>query len=291
MQISVNKCELLIVKFAARFQVALGQSQASSVQVGQMMKMPWQPATHTIALSVNVRPLSSRLSHHTRPTHLKKNKHAKPYRFSFFLGLFLLLDLTIFLNNLAFFIYRNHGDFIGASFFSPPFLCLTFLPRPAAAQLSCQLSVRDLSSVSSAVDAASVTLDPENCPYCAKALANESEGGTDGKEMAGDSDSDGVYEFTQDLHHKDRRDSRQPRRKRLRLGKTAANVVRFWRLVCDTFRKIVDSKYFGRGIMIAILINTLSMGIEYHEQVSQHERLSLHLVQCSMCLPALLSLN
>lgn len=144
-----------------------------------------------------------------------------------------------------------------------------------AAQLSCQLSARDLSG---AVDAAPFTLDPENCPYCAKALANESEGGTDGNETAGDSDSDGVYEFTQDLHHKDRRDSRQPRKRRLRLGKTAANVVRFWRLVCDTFRKIVDSKYFGRGIMIAILINTLSMGIEYHEQVSQSERLSLNRV-------------
>ncbi|XP_075889957.1 voltage-dependent T-type calcium channel subunit alpha-1G isoform X3 [Nelusetta ayraudi] len=139
-------------------------------------------------------------------------------------------------------------------------------PNSPAAQLSCQLSARDLSSASSAIDAAPFTLDPENCPYCAKALANESEGGTDGNETAGDSDSDGVYEFTQDLHHKDRRDSRQPRRKRLRLGKTAANIVRFWRLVCDTFRKIVDSKYFGRGIMIAILINTLSMGIEYHEQ-------------------------
>lgn len=30
---------------------------------------------------------------------------------------------------------------------------------------------------------------------------------------------------------------------------------------------IVGSRYFNRGIMIAILINTLSMGIEYHEQV------------------------
>lgn len=30
---------------------------------------------------------------------------------------------------------------------------------------------------------------------------------------------------------------------------------------------IVSSRYFNRGIMIAILINTLSMGIEYHEQV------------------------
>nr|XP_055061951.1 voltage-dependent T-type calcium channel subunit alpha-1H isoform X1 [Misgurnus anguillicaudatus]XP_055061952.1 voltage-dependent T-type calcium channel subunit alpha-1H isoform X1 [Misgurnus anguillicaudatus]XP_055061953.1 voltage-dependent T-type calcium channel subunit alpha-1H isoform X1 [Misgurnus anguillicaudatus] len=31
-------------------------------------------------------------------------------------------------------------------------------------------------------------------------------------------------------------------------------------------KRIVDSKYFNRGIMIAILINTLSMGVEYHEQ-------------------------
>ncbi|XP_065805349.1 voltage-dependent T-type calcium channel subunit alpha-1G isoform X6 [Labrus bergylta] len=134
------------------------------------------------------------------------------------------------------------------------------------AQLSCQLSARDLSTISSAMDTAALTLDPESCPYCAKALANDSEGGTEGNETPGDSDSEGLYEFTQDLHHRDRRDSRQPKKKRLRLGKTAAKVVRFWRLVCDTFRKIVDSKYFGRGIMIAILINTLSMGIEYHEQ-------------------------
>ena len=120
------------------------------------------------------------------------------------------------------------------------------------------------------MDRAALTLDPESCPYCAKAMAYESEGGTEGNETAGDSDSDGVYEFTQDLRHRDRRDSRQPRKKSRRLGKTAAKAVHFWRLVCDTFRKIVDSKYFGRGIMIAILINTLSMGIEYHEQVSAH---------------------
>uniref|UniRef100_S4RV19 Ion transport domain-containing protein n=1 Tax=Petromyzon marinus TaxID=7757 RepID=S4RV19_PETMA len=29
---------------------------------------------------------------------------------------------------------------------------------------------------------------------------------------------------------------------------------------------IVNSKYFNRGIMVAILINTVSMAIEYHEQ-------------------------
>lgn len=35
---------------------------------------------------------------------------------------------------------------------------------------------------------------------------------------------------------------------------------------------IVESKYFNRGIMVAILINTISMGIEHHEQV-KHARL------------------
>uniref|UniRef100_A0A3B4DQD5 Ion transport domain-containing protein n=1 Tax=Pygocentrus nattereri TaxID=42514 RepID=A0A3B4DQD5_PYGNA len=34
-------------------------------------------------------------------------------------------------------------------------------------------------------------------------------------------------------------------------------------------RRIVDSKYFNRGIMFAILINTLSMGVEYHEQPAE----------------------
>lgn len=40
-----------------------------------------------------------------------------------------------------------------------------------------------------------------------------------------------------------------------------------WREVRVKLRGIVDSKYFNRGIMIAILVNTVSMGIEHHEQV------------------------
>ncbi|RXN01236.1 hypothetical protein EOD39_7384 [Acipenser ruthenus] len=102
-----------------------------------------------------------------------------------------------------------------------------------------------------------LTCDPENCPYCVKSLNNDSEG-TDNETM--DSDSEGVYEFTQDAHYSDRRD---PKKKGF---KRARQVLKLWKLVGETFRKIVDSKYFGRGIMIAILINTLSMGIEYHEQ-------------------------
>ncbi|XP_072207800.1 voltage-dependent T-type calcium channel subunit alpha-1G isoform X6 [Excalfactoria chinensis] len=99
---------------------------------------------------------------------------------------------------------------------------------------------------------------PESCPYCLKALANEAEQ-TDNET---DSDSEGVYEFTQDAHYSDQRD---PQRGRA-WTRSSSRVLAFWRVVCETFRKIVDSKYFGRGIMVAILINTLSMGIEYHEQ-------------------------
>ncbi|KAJ8283882.1 hypothetical protein COCON_G00027320 [Conger conger] len=110
----------------------------------------------------------------------------------------------------------------------------------------------------------SMSFDPESCPYCAKSACNDSDG-TDGNETH-DSDSEGVYEFTQDAHYRDSRDPNKERSIRTKLGVRTKQVLRFWRMVCNTFRKIVDSKYFGRGIMIAILINTLSMGIEFHEQ-------------------------
>uniref|UniRef100_A0A8C9VFI7 Voltage-dependent T-type calcium channel subunit alpha n=1 Tax=Scleropages formosus TaxID=113540 RepID=A0A8C9VFI7_SCLFO len=110
-----------------------------------------------------------------------------------------------------------------------------------------------------------LTFDPESCPYCLKSMSQDSEG-TEGNETP-DTDSEGVYEFTQDAHYRDHRDpNRTTRSGRMVLGVRARKALRFWRLICETFRKIVDSKYFGRGIMIAILINTLSMGIEYHEQ-------------------------
>lgn len=83
-----------------------------------------------------------------------------------------------------------------------------------------------------------------------------------------------MYEFTQDAQHSDLRDPHSRRRRSLGPDAEPSSVLAFWRLICDTFRKIVDSKYFGRGIMIAILVNTLSMGIEYHEQVRMQPRLA-----------------
>ncbi|KFM07829.1 Voltage-dependent T-type calcium channel subunit alpha-1G, partial [Aptenodytes forsteri] len=120
----------------------------------------------------------------------------------------------------------------------------------------CQSSCK-ISSPCTKLDSGSC--NPESCPYCLKALASEAEL-TDNE--TADSDSEGVYEFTQDAHYSDQRD---PRRGRVRTRRVR-RVLAFWHVVCETFRKIVDSKYFGRGIMVAILINTLSMGIEYHEQ-------------------------
>ncbi|NXB35042.1 CAC1G protein, partial [Eulacestoma nigropectus] len=120
----------------------------------------------------------------------------------------------------------------------------------------CQSSCK-ISSPCTKLDGGSCT--PESCPYCLTALAGEAE--PSDNETA-DSDSEGVYEFTQDAHYSDQRD---PQRGRAQ-ARRASRVLAFWHVVCETFRKIVDSKYFGRGIMVAILINTLSMGIEYHEQ-------------------------
>lgn len=42
------------------------------------------------------------------------------------------------------------------------------------------------------------------------------------------------------------------------------------RCVRRWIKKLVEHKYFQQGILLAILINTLSMGIEYHNQVILH---------------------
>lgn len=97
-------------------------------------------------------------------------------------------------------------------------------------------------------------LDPEVCSRCKEPEAPDNDDV--------DSDSDGAYEFTQDTQCSEKT---EPPKGKTR-NKNPNKLLKLWKMVCETFRKIVDSKYFGRGIMIAILINTLSMGIEYHEQ-------------------------
>ncbi|KAG8446311.1 hypothetical protein GDO86_013952 [Hymenochirus boettgeri] len=96
--------------------------------------------------------------------------------------------------------------------------------------------------------------DAEKCSHCKEPESRDVE--------APESDSDGCYEFNQDPHSNETTEAQQQKTK----VQTPSKLQQFLKMVSETFRKIVDSKYFGRGIMIAILINTLSMGIEYHEQ-------------------------
>lgn len=130
------------------------------------------------------------------------------------------------------------------------------LPSPQAGTLTCEL---------------------KSCPYCASAL-EDPEFEFSGSE-SGDSDAHGVYEFTQDVRHGDCRDPvQQPHeggtpghgnerwRPPLRTASQPGGLGRLWASFSSKLRRIVDSKYFNRGIMAAILVNTLSMGVEYHEQ-------------------------
>ncbi|XP_045315805.1 voltage-dependent T-type calcium channel subunit alpha-1H isoform X2 [Leopardus geoffroyi] len=131
------------------------------------------------------------------------------------------------------------------------------LPSPQAGTLTCEL---------------------KSCPYCASAPEDPDFELSDSE--SGGSEGNGVYEFTQDVRHGDRRDpmrppaaadapgqgsARQRARRRAAPGEQGG-PGRIWAAFGGKLRRIVDSKYFNRGIMVAILTNTLSMGVEYHEQ-------------------------
>ncbi|NXV46143.1 CAC1H protein, partial [Uria aalge] len=113
-----------------------------------------------------------------------------------------------------------------------------------------------------------LTCELQDCPFCASLLEDPEFAFSESDSC--DSDSNGVYEFTQDLQHGDHRDQLQQqrgrRRRKKKKPKERNKVTRLWKAFGSKLKKIVESKYFNRGIMIAILINTLSMGIEYHEQ-------------------------
>ncbi|NWH22762.1 CAC1H protein, partial [Grus americana] len=113
-----------------------------------------------------------------------------------------------------------------------------------------------------------LTCELQDCPFCASLLEDPEFAFSESDSC--ESDSNGVYEFTQDLRHGDHRDQLQQqrgrRRRKKKKPKERNKVIRLWKAFGSKLKRIVESKYFNRGIMIAILINTLSMGIEYHEQ-------------------------
>ncbi|XP_051987465.1 voltage-dependent T-type calcium channel subunit alpha-1H-like isoform X1 [Xyrauchen texanus] len=97
-----------------------------------------------------------------------------------------------------------------------------------------------------------------SCPFCVRALENMDLELSDSDYSR--SEGDVVYEFSQGAEFKPSCSSRH------KILEERNHLPQYWHDFRDRLNRIVDSKYFNRGIMFAILINTLSMGIEYHEQ-------------------------
>ncbi|XP_043822120.1 voltage-dependent T-type calcium channel subunit alpha-1I isoform X3 [Dromiciops gliroides] len=110
------------------------------------------------------------------------------------------------------------------------------------------------------------TSDPSNCPHCRQerdhhlslAESDDDFGQEEGSANDDEGEGGGSSEGTLDLEKEEEE------------GQKGSGVARLCGDICREVRAklrgIVDSKYFNRGIMIAILVNTVSMGIEHHEQ-------------------------
>ncbi|KAI4899956.1 hypothetical protein NFI96_017448 [Prochilodus magdalenae] len=94
------------------------------------------------------------------------------------------------------------------------------------------------------------------CPICAP----------EGSGVTYDSDSDSETEKRSSRGAEAKKFSRDAEQREKPAGNCLGVCLH---CVRGVLRRIVDSKYFNRGIMFAILINTLSMGVEYHEQPAE----------------------
>ncbi|XP_008433140.1 voltage-dependent T-type calcium channel subunit alpha-1I-like isoform X2 [Poecilia reticulata] len=112
----------------------------------------------------------------------------------------------------------------------------------------------------------------DGCPQCAAAL--ELKDGAGAVCVAGDETEEEAVDKT-DNEDKQKQGTKDEDKK---TPKSAENHIgcspkkrckEFWQDTRKNLWGIVESKYFNRGIMIAILINTISMGIEHHEQPEQ----------------------
>lgn len=76
-------------------------------------------------------------------------------------------------------------------------------------------------------------------------------------------EEDAIKETSKEENHLEERGDEERKKKRTCFG----HCKDIWNDMRRRLWGIVESKYFSRGIMIAILINTISMGIEHHNQV------------------------
>uniref|UniRef100_A0AAQ6A9W2 Ion transport domain-containing protein n=1 Tax=Amphiprion ocellaris TaxID=80972 RepID=A0AAQ6A9W2_AMPOC len=103
----------------------------------------------------------------------------------------------------------------------------------------------------------SVPQSPEDCPICALSLKERGDSGN-GEE----NEEDAVKETSKEENHLEERGDEEKKCRRSCFGRCRD----LWNDMRRKLWGIVESKYFSRGIMIAILINTISMGIEHHNQ-------------------------
>lgn len=114
----------------------------------------------------------------------------------------------------------------------------------------------------------SVTPNPEECPQCALSIKD----GPGSPDHSPNGEEGGSDRDENPLDEEDTEEMRKSKRTCLVKCKDLWDEMRvkLW--------GIVESKYFNRGIMIAILINTISMGIEHHNQVIAPTVQSLHIM-------------
>uniref|UniRef100_A0A672Y8E4 Calcium voltage-gated channel subunit alpha1 I n=1 Tax=Sphaeramia orbicularis TaxID=375764 RepID=A0A672Y8E4_9TELE len=126
---------------------------------------------------------------------------------------------------------------------------------------------------------------------CAKALSITDGAGPVRSAAGGESDEGSVEEV-------DREGAASGGKKKGKKGQSGARTQggcspkqrckEVWYEIRMKLWAIVESKYFNRGIMIAILINTISMGIEHHEQP---EELTNVLEICNIVFTSMFSLE
>ncbi|XP_053711264.1 voltage-dependent T-type calcium channel subunit alpha-1I-like isoform X2 [Synchiropus splendidus] len=128
----------------------------------------------------------------------------------------------------------------------------------------------------------------EGCPQCAAAVSLAD--GALHVRVATDKAEEGALEEGDKEHVKDA--GKEKERRGQEDAETQERPKRNCRMMCYQMRLklwgIVESKYFNRGIMIAILINTISMGIEHHEQP---EELTNVLEICNIVFTSMFSLE
>ncbi|XP_068797683.1 voltage-dependent T-type calcium channel subunit alpha-1I isoform X3 [Struthio camelus] len=115
--------------------------------------------------------------------------------------------------------------------------------------------------------ALTATSDPTNCPRCHRGEHEASRRLSVLDSTDSDQENGGASEEEGDCSKGDQGASElEKEEEEVEEGGRLKLCSDMWREVRVKLRGIVESKYFNRGIMIAILVNTISMGIEHHEQ-------------------------